>query len=495
MSFLDKSGIVLPVIIPLLMALFLLILRAFRVCGRSLVCITSATMGVTFIISCLLVLRVVQGGPITHAFGGWPIPLSIGYQLDMLSAPFLLLINLVGFCISLTLLDYIETIVENKQAFFLALILLTICGFSGIILTQDAFNAFVFLEIASLSSCALVAYGPDRRAFYAAYNYLIMGSLGAGFYVIGVAFLYMGSGTLSFSTIHDVLIGTRSDGSVIKVAFCFIILGLLIKSFSFFAHRLLPQVYVSAPTPIVSLFSSTTAKVMVYLMLRYIWAVFSFQSVLEIFLINKGLLWVGVVGMILPAIFACFENDMKRVLAYSSLSQVSYLFVGMALLNRLALCACLIQVISHGLAKSSLFLISGLIEKQKGHCLLHKLRGYLKMSPLMAVFLCLSCASLAGMPFTLGFLGKWVFLESLWPVKWVFAAMVGGSILAFFYSLRLVTILVVLTPEKKQLSQPSLTLPWAMPLVLFLGASTVTMVLGEPLVRLTQGLAMNLIPK
>jgi multicomponent Na+:H+ antiporter subunit D len=191
---------------------------------------------ITFAISLLLLFQVLDNGPIQYFFGGWAPPWGIEYRIDALNAFVLVIVGGIGAAVLLFAGPSVEKeIREGHQHLFYALVLLLLAGLFGIVITGDAFNVFVFLEIASLASYALIAMGKDRRALTAAFQYLILGTVGATFFLIGIGLLYAMTGTLNMADMGERIHGIH-DSRTVLTAFAFITVGIALKAAVFPMH-------------------------------------------------------------------------------------------------------------------------------------------------------------------------------------------------------------------------------------------------------------------
>jgi formate hydrogenlyase subunit 3/multisubunit Na+/H+ antiporter MnhD subunit len=230
----------------------------------------------SLVISVLLLQRVIGGSEISYHMGGWAPPLGIEYRVDAANAFVLLLIS----AISSVVLAYARgslkaEVPEKNHTLFYALYLLCLTGLLGVVITGDAFNVFVFLEISSLSTYVLIAQGSyrDKRALTASYNYLIMGTIGATFFVIGIGFLYMATGTLNMADLAE-RISEQRDSRTIRAAFAFIVVGIGLKAAIYPLHLWLPNAYTYAPSPVSAFLAGTATKMAIYVLLRFMFTVF-----------------------------------------------------------------------------------------------------------------------------------------------------------------------------------------------------------------------------
>ncbi|MEM7283364.1 MAG: proton-conducting transporter membrane subunit, partial [Pseudomonadota bacterium] len=260
----------LQVLVPMLMAPFVVMLR-----GRSLAwTATTATSLLAFLVAIELTMIVLSGEPMTYRMGSWPAPYGIELQVDALSAILLLVLTGASTAALVGGRDSLSTnISTDREAYFYAAWLLALAGMAGIVVAADAFNIFVFMEISSLASYVLIAGGPDRRALPATFKYLIMGTVGATFYLIGVGLIYMMTGTLNLADmelrIHEV-----ADQKPILAAAGFITVGLALKAAIFPLHVWLPNAYTYAPHVVTAFLAACATKVSLYVLLRFDFFVF-----------------------------------------------------------------------------------------------------------------------------------------------------------------------------------------------------------------------------
>ncbi len=391
--------------LPLIMAAITSILPNKRVAWAS-----------TFIVTALLTLTAfaialynAEVGTTIYKMGGWAPPHGISLVIDALNAPIVVLIALMSFItIIYALPATVAEIKPNKRAPFYAAFLLCVAGLLGMVVTGDAFNVFVFLEVSSISTYVLVAMGAarDRRALSAAYNYLILGSIGATFFVIGIGFLYMETGTLNMADMARILADLDGGSRVAKVAFGFIIIGLGLKLAMFPLHTWLPGAYAYAPTPVTAFLASTATKAALYLLLRFTFFVFdpSYAYVADVLMFI--LIGLGVFGMLFASLQAIFQTDVRRMLAYSSVAQVGYMLLGIGIATTASVAAGYLHLLNHAIIKGGLFLALGAMWYRFGITRMEDFRGLGQTMPLTMGAFTVSGLSLIGVPFTAGFVSK-----------------------------------------------------------------------------------------
>ncbi len=385
-----------------------------------------------------LVLTVFAGDTQVYEMGGWAPPHGISYVIDGLNAPILLLISAMALLCTLYALPSVIAEVEpKKRAPFYAAFLIGVAGLLGMVVTGDAFNVFVFLEVSSISTYVLVAMGAsrDRRALTAAYNYLILGSIGATFFVIGLGFLYMETGTLNMADMARILRDLDGGSRVAGVGFGFIVVGLGLKLAMFPLHVWLPGSYAHAPSAVTIFLASTATKAALYLMLRFTFTIFDISFDYVISIVTYAFAGLGVAAMLLSSLQAIFQTDARRVLAYSSIAQVGYILLGIGIGTAAGLTAGYLHILNHAIIKGALFIALGACWYRFGITRVADFRGLAKTMPWTMGAFTLGGLSLIGVPFTAGFVSKYALVvaaaENGW--WWAVGVIVLSSILAIIY--------------------------------------------------------------
>ena len=325
----------------------------------------------------------------------------------------------------------------KKRAPFYAAFMLGMAGLLGMVTTGDAFNVFVFLEVSSISTYVLVAMGAsrDRRALAASYNYLILGSIGATFFVIGLGFLYMETGTLNMQDIGQILRDLDGGSRVAGVGFGFIVIGLGLKLAMFPMHLWLPGAYAHAPSYVTVFLASTATKAALYLMLRFAFTVFDISFDYVATIITYAITALAVTGMLIASLQAIFQTDARQTLAYSSIAQVGYMLLGVGIATAAGLSAGYLHLLNHAIIKGALFLALGAFWYRFGITRVEDFRGLSKMMPWTMSAFTLGGLSLIGVPFTAGFVSKLNLVRAAAENGWWWAAgvIVVTSVLAIFY--------------------------------------------------------------
>jgi multicomponent Na+:H+ antiporter subunit D len=278
----------------------------------------------------------------------------------------------------------------------------------GIASTGDAFNMFVFLEISSLATYALIALGHNRRALLAAFQYLIMGTIGATFYVIGIGFLYLLTGSLNIADVAERLGPVAAEDSrAIYAALAFITVGVSLKLALFPLHAWLPNAYTYAPSFVSAFVAATATKVAIYMLVRFYFSVFGIAIDFDELPIAEILIALSLAAMFIASIVAVYQSDVKRMLAYSSVAQIGYITLGIALANQAGLTGGLVHIINHALMKAALFLVIGAVFYRVGTVKLDELAGIGRKMPFSMAAFAIAGFGLIGTPGTAGFISKW----------------------------------------------------------------------------------------
>ena len=435
---------ILLIVVPLTAAPLCLILRSRHVVFPLSLLATWATFGMAI----TLVGRVHAHGTLSYAIGGWLAPIGIEYRIDLLGAFVALFVSGIGAFVLLYAPASIRREIQTDRVYlFCAAYLLAMTGLLGIAVTGDLFNVFVFLEISSLSSYALISMGRDRRALTAAFSYLIMGTIGATFLLIGIGLIYMMTGSLNMADIAERLPPVLETRTLL-VAFSFITVGIALKMALFPLHVWLPGAYSQAPSTVSAFLAATATKVAVYMMIRLTTTVFPVEFSFERMPLDQVLTTAALLAMFVGSLVAVFQTDIKRLLAYSSVAQIGYMALGLAMHSVDGLGAGIAHLFNHALTKGALFLLMGCVFLRLGRVDLNGMKGLGKRMPWTAFLWVLAGLSLIGVPATAGFVSKWMLVQASisqgdW---WLAGAILASSLLAVVYVGRVVEAIYLQPP-------------------------------------------------
>jgi multicomponent Na+:H+ antiporter subunit D len=461
----------LQVVIPLLGA----ILAGFLRRGTTAFALALAVNWLMPFIAGALLVQVLSRGPISYHLGGWDPPFGIEYRVDLLNAFVLMLVSAVSaVMMSFARRSIALEIDERGQAWFYCMYLLCLTGLLGITITGDAFNAFVFLEISSLATYVLIATGRDRRALLAAYQYLIMGTIGATFYVIGVGLVYLVTGTLNMQDIAARLGSAfATDPRTVIAALAFLTVGISLKLALFPLHVWLPNAYAYAPSFATTFLAATATKVAVYLLIRFYFGIFGPSLNFQNLPVGELIIGLSIAAMFAASFIAIFQANLKRMLAYSSVAQIGYITLGIGIANQAGLTGSIVHLANHAVMKAALFLALGAVFYRIGSVTLHDLSGIGQKMPLTMAAFVIAGFGIIGTPGTVGFISKWYLAvgalnEGGWPLMLL---IVVSSLIAVVYIGRVVEVAWFREPSPmcKDARDPPLSM--LIPLMVFAAAT------------------------
>lgn len=398
--------------------------------SAAMLCLTFAILAV-----------VLADGEIRYAMGGWEAPYGIELQVGPFGALVLLLITGASTFMLLAGRQSLDREVDAaRQPWFYAAWVLVVGGQSGIAVTGDAFNVFVFLEVSSLATYVLMAAGPDRRALTAVFKYLVMGTVGATFYLIGVGLLYMMTGTLNFGDLEQRLAAV-DDQRPVFVAAGFITAGLGLKAALFPLHAWLPAAYTRAPHIVTAFMAACATKVAIFVLLRFDFLVFQANLPEHARQFATFVIPLALLGMIVGSAVAMFQRDLKRLLAWSSIGQIGYILLGAALVSVAGATAAVAHMFAHSLAKGTLFLAVAALALRFRRLDLSGVAGAFRAMPWTMAAFAVGAVSLIGMPGTAGFVSKWLLIRAALDAgtagPFLVAAILLTSLMAVVYVWRI----------------------------------------------------------
>ena len=399
------------------------------------------------LLSALLLQGAVTGGEsFSYYLGSWPPPWGIEFVVDAASAFTVLVMASLAFVVTLFARSaLLAEIAEADAGKAYAAWLLACGGLSGLVMTGDAFNLFVFLEISALSSVILIALGAgrDRRALIAGYNYLIIGAVGATFYVVGVGFIYAVTGSLNMvdlaARIPDV-----PQTTVVAVGFGFMMAGILVKAAIFPVHVWLPAAYAFAPSAVSSLLAAIATKASLYVLARVVFDVFAGVPDLTALALHYALIPLALGGIFIGTVLAIYENDIKKLLAFSSVAQIGYIALGFAVATTAGVAAGFVHIANHALIKGGLFVAVGVYAVALGRRInLDRMVGLGRRMPITTTAFLICGLSLIGLPLTAGFISKLYLARALLDADMiaVLVLVMASSALSVAYLWKIVEVL------------------------------------------------------
>jgi len=364
---------------------------------------------------------VIVNGDISYWLSGWRPPWGIEYRIDYLNASMLVLVSALSLLTAIHAQKSVERELPEKMTLFWSLFVLMITGLLGICITGDLFNLFVLLEVASLSGYALIAMG-DNRAIYASFRYLIIGTIGASLYLLGVGYLYIVSGSLNMMDLSQLLPKLYHSKTVLA-GFGFILIGLSMKMALFPLHGWLPDAYTYAPSAVSAAIAPLVTKVMAYVIIRLTFTVFSAEFAVSILRATDVMIWIGTLAVFFGAFMALSQIDFKRMLSYIVIAEIGYIIGGIGVANTAALKGAIFHIVNDALMMACLFLVAGLVMYRTAGHRIDNFKGIFRTMPITAIIFCVGALAVIGVPPTCGFFSKWyLLLGGINAGQWAFVA-------------------------------------------------------------------------
>lgn len=369
-----------------------------------------------------------------YAFGGWSVPFGIEFKLSKLNLIFISLLYFISFLTILFSIGEMDRLIFNgNKATFFAVYLLCIAGFSGIILTNDIFNLYVFIEVASLASYTLVSISNGKLSIKFGLDYLILGTIAATFLLFGISFLYIATGTLNLTDLA-LKLGEQYTHSqkIIHAGLSFVIIGLFLKFSLFPFHKWLINIYTNGNYFITIFFSAISSKIMIFILIKLQLALFN-DNLFEVMNISKLMVILSYCAIVIGGAIAIFQTNLRAVLGYSSIAQIGYILIAIILIKQ-DLKLTMILIFSHAFAKMLAFMIVAHIGGSSEN-INSKFIKNSNINLLILLTFIISIASLIGIPGTFGFIAKINFILQLFEIKNLYsiAIILLGSVISLIY--------------------------------------------------------------
>ncbi|MEM8953527.1 MAG: monovalent cation/H+ antiporter subunit D family protein [Verrucomicrobiota bacterium] len=371
-------------------------------------------LGATLAAATGLLVRVYRDGPVDYFMGGWEVPLGIGIQLrvDGLNALVLMTVAVVALIVGVYSFRREEDVkVPAKTVPFYTLFLLLVTGLCGITITADAFNLFVLLEVTSLTGYGLVAMGSSKRGKVAAFNYVIMGTIGASFILLGTGYLYIQTGTLNMEGIREVIEAQDLFGSTtIVVAFILMMVGVFIKMAFFPLYGWLPNAYSYCPSTTSCILAPLMTKVSIYIMIRFMLGIFGAEYVFQAHA-TAIVVWLAVLAVLAGSLLALAQVEIKKMLCYLIVAEVGYMVGGAWLANHWGMVGALYHIVSDAIMTLCLFLGASILWSRLKARRIDDLSGAFRKMPWTMSAFVLGGLAMIGVPPTSGFFSKWYLIR------------------------------------------------------------------------------------
>ena len=399
-----------PVLIVTLPLLFAFVVSGTAWIKKSLCFpLTVVGVGLSAWFSICLLGQVAATGPVEYRLGGWAMPWGIGYRVDTLSGLVVAVVTVLAFINLMATWKTVAQETPDKTGAFYSLYLLFMVGLTGILVTGDLFNLYVLLEVASLTSYALIGMG-NGRAPMSALNYLFVGTLGGCFYLLGVGYLYIMTGSLNMADVAT-LLPPLFNSSAIVMAFIFCMAGVSIKMAFFPLHMWLPNAYGNAPTAAGSLIAPLMTKVMVYVLIRLILTVFSVDFAFAVLKMGSPMVWMSSLAIVAGAVFALAQKNLKRMFCHIIVSEIGYMMGGAWLGNNAGMTGAVLHIFNDAVMTLCLFLCAASIYYRTHGLEMDRLKGLFRKMPVTMACFVAGALSIIGVPPTCGFFSKWYLIS------------------------------------------------------------------------------------
>lgn len=415
----------LPVLIPMLTGIIMMFTRKKVMLHRWLSMVSSLLM---LVASLGLFLRIRESGMLVFCAGGWSAPFGIVFAMDLFSAIMVILSAVLSFTGLLFSFRTIDRECESHDYYLLWQFLMM--GINGTFITGDIFNMFVFFEIMLMASYVILVIGSSKEQLRETFKYLLINILSSTVFLIALGVLYAMIGSMNMADIAYKLSILPQAGYISLLAMVF--LGVFATKAAMFPFYIwLPQVHTVAASAVSSIFSGLLIKVGVYAMMRVYTLMFIGQPELT----HSCLAVLAVITMLLGGIGAVGQSNFKRILAYSSISQVGYMIAGIGLFSVSSIAASIFYIFHHGITKGCLFLTAGITEKITHTKDLNKMGGLLSSYPLLGWTFFIMAMSMAGVPPLSGFFGKFTIGSAAAGQHnyWMLAFSLAAGFLTLFY--------------------------------------------------------------
>ena len=388
-------------------------MKDHRVCFP--VVIVSLT--ITLFASFFAAQEVFTNGVIDYFMGGWEEPVGIGIHLriDAINALVLCAVAVVGWLVTFFSIRRVGDKDTEKTPQFYILYLLLCTGLFGITITGDAFNLFVLVEVSSLTSYGLIAMGSSRRGTVAAFNYVLMGTVGASFYLLGVGYLYLTTGSLNMQDINEILTSNQgiADSKSATIGFLLILIGIWIKMAFFPLYGWLPNAYSYCPSTTACILAPLMTKISVYVMIRVMLGVFGYEWVFVHLGWSNLVVWLAVIAILAGSMLALAQREIKKMLCYLIVAEVGYMVGGAWLAdpNGWGLTGAVYHILADAMMTLCLFIAAAMFAKRLGAVEISDLEGLFKKMPLTSIGFIVGALAMIGVPPTCGFFSKFYLIR------------------------------------------------------------------------------------
>ncbi len=416
--------------------------------------------------SAIVLADVLKNGTIHYTLGNWPVPFGMELIVDPLGAMMLVVVAVGALFAISSAISSVSAEMPGQEHLFFTLALIMITGLMGLVVSADAFNIYVLLEITAITCYGLIAMGKGRAPL-ASFNYVIMGTIGACFYLLGIGYLYILTGSLNMPDIAGIIPGLDAPAAV-ATSFAFLMVGLWIKMGFFPLHGWLPNAYTYAPSATSVLMAPLMTKVSVFLMIRVMFFLYSPEYAFDHPGVQQLIIWAAALAIVVASSFALAQTELKKMLAYVVVAEVGYMVGGVWLANSTGLTGAILHIVNDALMTLVMFLAAAAVIYKVGGSRFSDFAGLYRKMPITMAAFTLGAFALIGVPPTCGFFSKWyLILGGIEAGQFSYvAALVVSSLVNAVIFFRIIEIAFFQKPEGEEIIQRAeAPLPILVPLV------------------------------
>jgi len=413
---------------------------------------------VAIVMSCLLGLmssEILKGNTIHSAFLPQMAPFGLYLQVDGLS----IVMALVGFLLWLAVSIYSISYIKTDLVRYYSFLLIVLGAVQGTVLAKDLISFYVFLEMATVSTYFLIIHKRSIDALQAGYKYIVMTLIGAFLILLSIILVYIDTGSYEMTGV------TKSGVPIASVLF---LVGCFIKTGVVPLHTWLPEAHPAAPSPVSAFLSGMMIKIGAYGIIRFIFPILNFDLPATNFgeILSSLIMSIGVASMLIGVLLALLQTDIKRLLAYHSISQMGYILLGIGLGTKLGLAGGLYHLVNHAMFKGLLFLCMGAVTYSTGTRKLDNLGGLWKRMPITTFTCIIAALAISGIPPFNGFASKTVLAEAVTNYSFVFKlVMMVTAALTFTSFLKLIGYTFFGEPKRPLITIKEAPLPMLLPMI------------------------------
>lgn len=403
----------LTILITILSGILMLLIKNVKLCKE----ISLITIGVSFVLTILLFLALLNSETpfFNYALGYYPAPWGNELKVTLIESLMAVIFLLVIVAAQISGLELHRRKIEpDKLRYYYMMLNIMTASLLALVYTNDIFTVYVFLEINTIAASALMAIKLDGESLRATIKYYIMSAIGSAMFLLGIANLYGLTGHLAMEPLHQAILGLVDNNTHLTgltITAVLLVVGIAVKSGLFPFHGWSPDSYSTATPASSAILSGVVSQAYILIGIKIIYRVFGLEVLSDLGIISIFLI-LGLLAMVMGSFFALFQKNINRTIAYSSVSQIGYIYTAIGLATPVGMAAAMFHMIHHSLSKAAIFLSIGAASEKAGTSNIRRLNGLGVLMPLTMILFALSAFSMIGIPPTIGFNAKWYLAEA-----------------------------------------------------------------------------------